>query len=274
MDLDTITPLILTFNEEANIGRVLDRLSWASRILVIDSFSTDGTLEIVARYPQVDVIQHPFESFADQCNFGLGHVDTDWVLSLDPDYVCPLSLPDELDALPPKIAEAYAARFRYCVFGKPLNGTLYPPRTVLYRRSAARYEQDGHAHRVTIDGRVGMLESVIDHDDRKPLDAWLNAQRRYARQEATKLLQTPPDELGTPDRIRRMKVAAPILAPLYALVAKGTILNGKAGVYYALQRAYAELLLSIELLDASIRGDTEHSAENDDTKITNSVQSR
>lgn len=264
MDLSSITPLVLTYNEEANIGRVLDRLTWADRILIIDSHSTDRTLEILAAYPQVEVIQRPFESFADQCNFGLKNVESEWVLSLDADYVCPTELPDELEATPEKVADAYSARFRYCVFGKPLRGTLYPPRTVLYRRSAARYEQDGHAHRVSIDGRVGMLESTIDHDDRKPLDAWLNAQRRYARQEATKLLQTPVDELGTPDRIRRMKVAAPVLAPLYALVAKGNILNGRAGMYYALQRAYAELLLSIELLDTSLRSTTEHSAEKGD----------
>ena len=264
LDLSNITPLILTYNEEANIGRVLDRLTWADRILVVDSYSTDRTLEILADYPQVSVIQRPFKSFADQCNFGIANVESEWVLSLDADYVCAPNLPDELESIPENIADAYTARFRYCVFGKPLRGTLYPPRTVLYRRSLARYVQDGHAHRVRIEGRTGLLKSTIDHDDRKPLDAWLKAQRRYARQEATKLLQTPIDQLGTPDRIRRMKVAAPVLAPLYALVAKGNILNGKAGMYYALQRAYAELLLSIELLDASLRSTTEHSAEKGD----------
>ena len=71
MNLGTITPLILTYNEASNINRTLQRLTWAKEIIIIDSYSTDETLDIIAAYPQARVIQHPFESFADQCNFGL-----------------------------------------------------------------------------------------------------------------------------------------------------------------------------------------------------------
>ena len=56
MDLSTITPLILTYNEAPNIDRTLASLTWASRIVVIDSQSTDATLAILSRYPQVEVL--------------------------------------------------------------------------------------------------------------------------------------------------------------------------------------------------------------------------
>ena len=73
MDRDTVTPLLITFNEIQNIERTLAKLDWAVRIVVIDSGSTDGTLDILAKDPRVDVIHRPFDSFAEQCNFGLTH---------------------------------------------------------------------------------------------------------------------------------------------------------------------------------------------------------
>jgi glycosyltransferase involved in cell wall biosynthesis len=248
--LDRITPLILTFNEEPNLQRVLQQLVWAERIVIVDSFSMDGTLAIARSYPQVEVLQRPFDSFADQCNFGLAHVQTEWVLSLDADYVCNRELFAEVAALPAHPAEnGFAVRFRYCVAGRPLRASLYPPRTVLYRREHARYRNDGHAHRVEISGGIGKLSHPIDHDDRKPLTAWLRAQERYASEEAVKLRRTPPGELGRADRLRRRVWLAPALAPIYCLLAKGLLWEGPAGWYYTLQRTYAEVLLSLELAE-------------------------
>ena len=54
---EKITPLILTFNEDPNINRTLERLSWAKTIVVVDSYSTDKTLEILHLYPQVQIFQ-------------------------------------------------------------------------------------------------------------------------------------------------------------------------------------------------------------------------
>ena len=72
--LEYITPLIITYNEEPNIDHTLQQLAWANRIVVIDSFSTDSTLDILKTYPQFDLIQREFKSFADQCNFGLTQI--------------------------------------------------------------------------------------------------------------------------------------------------------------------------------------------------------
>ena len=119
--LDHITPLILTYNEEVNIERTLQKLTWAKKIVIIDSFSDDATLEIINSYPQVELFQRQFISFADQCNFGLRKILTDWVLSLDADYILTDSLIKELSQIPNNTTiNGYAVPFKYCVFGKPL----------------------------------------------------------------------------------------------------------------------------------------------------------
>ena len=95
-----ITPLLITFNEAPNIRRVLDKLWWAPRIVVLDSGSTDATLDILRSYSDVEIVQRPFDSFADQCNFGLAQIRTDWVLSLDADYELSDEVVRELLELP------------------------------------------------------------------------------------------------------------------------------------------------------------------------------
>ncbi len=263
MRLDAITPLLLTYNEEANIGRTLDRLSWAKQILIVDSYSTDDTRRIAREYPQVDVVEREFDHFANQCNYGLKHIDTPWVLSLDADYRVSDELAQEMRRLsssPP--VDGYTVPFVYCVFGTPLRGTLYPPRTVLYRRSKASYRRDGHAHQVQVDGPTRRLEAPIYHDDRKPLSMWLDSQRRYARMEADKLVEG--DDLKLTDRLRKTYILGPLLTPLYCLFVQGLLLDGPPGWYYTLQRTYAEVLLSLVRLDKRIRPGAEAASRNDE----------
>ena len=81
--LEQVTPLIITYNEEANIRRTLSKLTWANKILVVDSGSTDATLDIAKSSDKVEIIHRPFDDCASQWNFGLEHVGTAWVLSLD-----------------------------------------------------------------------------------------------------------------------------------------------------------------------------------------------
>lgn len=251
METKTITPLILTYNEAYNLDRTLQQLTWAKEIVIIDSYSTDRTLDIIAAYPQARVVQHKFESFANQCNFGLSQIESEWVLSIDADYILSQELIDEMSALSDSIdISAYSVPFKYCVYGKPLHGTLYPARKVLYRKDKGTYENDGHAHRVVIDGEVRSLKHVIYHDDRKPLSRWLWAQDRYMIIESKKLLETPDRELSWGDRIRKRKVLAPFIILIYCLIVKGGILDGWQGWYYAFQRMLAELLLSIHIIEA------------------------
>ena len=254
--LDQITPLIITYNEAPNLRRTLERLHWAKRIVVVDSFSTDETLQILQANPRVELFQRPFESFASQCNFGLKQIRTEWVLSLDADYVLTDEFLDEMRALSDATPfNSFKARFKYCVFGKPLSGTLYPPRKVLYRREKAIYQQDGHGHRVVVEGNEGTLSSYILHDDRKPLDRWVASQSQYSKAEVLKLTQFPATaRLSFSDRIRKCKLMAPLFVFFYCLIIKGGIKDGWAGLYYAYQRAFAEMLLSMRLIETEVFG--------------------
>jgi glycosyltransferase involved in cell wall biosynthesis len=247
---ENITPLILTYNEAPNIKRTLNHLTWAKKIVVIDSFSTDGTLDILASYPQVKIFQRKFDSFASQCNYGLSKIATEWVLSLDADYVLSEELINEILTIKLSDINSYSIKFKYCVFGKPLGGTLLPPRSCLYRRDKAIYKDDGHAHRVYVEGKSSQLKAYIHHDDRKPLSRWLWAQDRYMIIEAKKLLETSVSEISWGDRIRKQKILAPFIILLYCLILKGGIFDGWHGWYYAFQRALAEILLAIRLMEA------------------------
>jgi glycosyltransferase involved in cell wall biosynthesis len=252
MDLNQITPLLITFNEASNLRATLEGVKWAKRIVIVDSGSTDATLEIASQFEQVEVFYRPFDHFADQCNFGLAKVESKWTLSLDADYFCSATFVDELRGLEVGNWSGFRASFRYCIYSKPLRGSLYPPRTVLYRTKSAEYRRDGHAHRVDVSGSVGELKNKIDHDDHKALHGWFVSQAKYAKLEAEKLL-TPGVKLGWKDRLRTKIVLAPLLTLIYCLFAKGLVLDGWAGWYYAMQRVLAEFMLSLALLDRKLR---------------------
>jgi glycosyltransferase involved in cell wall biosynthesis len=252
--LADITPLILTCNEQENLERTLARLRWARRVVVIDSFSSDATPSICGSFSNVERIVRAFDDHTSQWNFGLAQVKTPWTLNLDADYVVTDALNQELACwIPGPAMAAYFARFHYCVFGRRLRASLYPPRAVLFRPAACRYVADGHTQRLAIDGPTAFLTASIDHDDRKPLARWLRAQDRYATLEAAKLLQADAGALALQDRLRRLVVVAPLLVPLYTLLGKGLILEGWRGWYYAFQRMAAELILSLKLIEAKLK---------------------
>jgi glycosyltransferase involved in cell wall biosynthesis len=245
--------VILTRDEAPNLGRTLAQLTWARDVVVVDSFSTDDTVEIASSFSQVRVFQRAFDSHRNQWEFGLRETNfqTPWVLALDADYVVTDGALAELETLTPNYATAgYRARFVYCVHGKKLHSGIYPPVTVLYRRDGAGYVQDGHTQRVVVEGRVKDLRAALLHDDRKPLRHWLNSQARYAELEAAKLMTASREDLNLKDRIRRWLVVAPAATLCYCLLVRGGVFDGWRGFYYAFQRSLAELMLSLYLLDS------------------------
>jgi glycosyltransferase involved in cell wall biosynthesis len=249
--LEQITPLVLTFNEAPNIRRTFDRLTWAKRVVVVDSWSDDETQAIATSYPNVDFMRRRFDLHANQWNFGLREtgIDTEWVLALDADFVLTDAFIREVQSLaPPANIAGYRARFRYCIDGIPLGGTVYTPVTVLFRRTSAGYAQQGHTQRVEIAGNVATLRAPISHDDRKSLERWFGSQIKYMELEAKDLLAAPITALDLPDMVRRLVFVAPIAMFLYCLLAKRTLFDGSRGLRYACERAIAELILSLFLL--------------------------
>lgn len=245
--LDQITPLILTYNEASNIARTLAAVNWANDIVVLDSFSDDETVTIAKSVPHVRVFQRAFDSHRNQWEFGLKEtgISTPWVLALDADYVLSNELIAELKELRPNDQTAgYRANFVYFIKGRKLRSGIYPPVTVLYRRDAATYVQDGHTQRVALEAVIEDLHAPMFHDDRKSFKRWFNSQAKYTELEAQKLRAADPAQLELADRLRRWRIVVPPVMLVYCLFVRGGIFDGWAGFYYAFQRAMAEAMLS------------------------------
>jgi len=254
--IEKITPVILTYNEVANIGRTLEQLRWASEIVVVDSFSDDGTLQVLSDYAQVRLFQRQFVSHADQWKFAVNEtgIAGEWIMDLDADFVLSPELITEIQNLAPADeVKGYRAPFTFCIGGRKLRSAILPPAILLFRRGFVDFVQDGHAHKIQINGRVEELSGAILHDDRKPLSRWFDSQRQYAQMEAAKILSTPAGELDLPDRLRRLRFVAPLAIAIYCLIVRGGILDGRAGLFYAFQRVTAELMLSLCLLEHDLK---------------------
>lgn len=244
--LNQITPVILTYNEAPNIGRTLEALQWAQRVIVMDSQSSDETESICQQYKNTDFIQREFDQHALQWNAAIDQqIGTPWTLALDADYVLSDELIEELTKLAPEDeTQGYWISFIYKINGKKLMGSLYPPVICLYRTGAGQYLQDGHTQRLAISGRLQSLEHKIYHDDRKTWSRWLRSQNFYAEQEAKKLATTAFSDMPIQDKLRFLGLAPLVVVP-YTLLVKKLLFNGLAGLQYTWQRLIAECCLQI-----------------------------
>src|SRR5262245_59510618 len=96
---ELVTPLVLTYNEEPNIARTLDSLQWASRVVVLDSGSTDQTESIARSYANVSWIVRKFDNHRAQWEYGIleTNIATTFVLALDADMQVPANLLLEIE---------------------------------------------------------------------------------------------------------------------------------------------------------------------------------
>jgi glycosyltransferase involved in cell wall biosynthesis len=241
---DEVTPVLLTRDEEANIARTLGQLAWAREVIVVDSLSTDDTIAIARRFPNVRIVQRALDDLASQWTFAVGQAKTPWVLTLDADYFVRDAFIDELQSLDRSRA-GYIAEFDYAMNGKKLRASLYTPRAVLLRRDACTFYMDGHTQRVKVNGETATLRTRFVHDDRKTFKRFVARQRVYMRNEAEKIRRG--ENLNFAARLRKLRVVAPFAVFVQTLFVKGLILDGIAGLHYVLERVVAELILSREL---------------------------
>lgn len=256
-----VSVLLLSLNEARNLPRCLDALDWCDDIVLVDSGSTDGTVEIAAARG-VRVLTRAFDDFAGQRNFGLreGGFVHDWVLHLDADEVVTpafrQALADQGEA--PGI-DAYWVPSKLILFGTWLrHAGMYPVYQVrLGRRDVLRFHQVGHGQRETTPPeRVGVFdEPYLHHSFSDGLARWLGRHIRYAADEARLIEARATDRdwraLLSADAARRRRalkqlsaglpvVLRPLARFLYVYVVRGGFRDGAAGLTYAMMLAVYE----------------------------------
>lgn len=274
MKANRLALVILTYNEEANIGQALDSVAgWAGEIFILDSLSTDRTLEIARRY-ECHIAQNKFENYGKQRNYALEHlpIRSEWVLFLDADEWLPDPLKNEISGLiaknPPENG-FYISR-RLIWMGHWIRRGYYPVWILrLFRRGKARCEDRTVNEHMVVDGPTGRLESDFMHEDRKDISDWIAKHNRYATAEATEHFKvrvaSSSLELGAklsgtqPQRKRWLRVNVwnrlpplfrPFLYFFYRYVFRGGFLDGRAGfIFHFLHGLWFPMLIDIKYLE-------------------------
>jgi glycosyltransferase involved in cell wall biosynthesis len=262
-----VSVLLLTMNEERNLPRCLDALAWCDDIAIVDSGSTDGTLEI-ARARNVRVLYNPFRDFADQRNFGLAEAGfkNPWVLHLDADEVATPAFVERLLALEPKDGiDSFYIASKLMMLDQPLvHAGLYPSYQVrLGRLGVLKFKQVGHGQREDMPReRVGTFdEPYLHYAFSNGLKHWLKRHLEYADAEAQVLVDArsrpmPWRDLLSRDKVtlrRSVKLLAfwmplsmrPPLRFIYVYIVRRGFLDGRAGFLYAFMLATYEAMTAI-----------------------------
>ena len=164
----TLSVIIITRNNEATLRRCLESVAWAGEIVVVDSGSTDRTVEI-AREFTANVHQTPdFPGHGPQKNRALDRATGDWVFSLDSDeWVTPelrAGLEAAMASPGDKAAFFMPRRSSFCGRFMRHSGWWPDHVTRLWRRGAARFSEDHTHDRVIVDGKLGRLRQPVMHE--------------------------------------------------------------------------------------------------------------
>ncbi len=182
----TLAVVVLTYNEEQDIVDCLTSLAWAERRVVLDSFSTDRTVEL-AREMGAEVMQHPFENYARQRNVALEWVKAEWIFFVDADERVTPELAAEVQTVTgggyPEVGW-WVPRHNY-IFGRLTRGAGWYPdyQLRLVRRGLARWERAVHEIAI-VDGLTGYLQNPLIHHNYDNLAEFIARQRKYANYDA------------------------------------------------------------------------------------------
>lgn len=259
-----ISVIILTYNEEIHISRCLDNLTqWVKQIFIIDSYSTDRTLEIAGRYENVMVLQNRWENnHSKQFNWGLlnAPIDTKWILRLDADeYLLPALINEiqlKIETLDPDVTGVIFKR-RHYFMNKWMKRGIYPVKLLrLFQYNKGKCEQrlmDEHIE--LLEGRAVEFENdFVDHN-LNDLSWFCHKHVDYAIREAADLLNI---ECGSDKIIENINISAQALKKrkmkykytlqplfwrsfmyfLYRYFYKGAILDGKEGFLWTFFQAW------------------------------------
>jgi len=181
-----LTVIILTLNEEDNLPGAIESVkNWAEEIFIVDSCSTDKTVDI-AFEQGVKIIQRPFTNFGDQWNFSLKRlpIKTDWTFKLDPDERLTIGLIDELHELFEGKPDGYGYIMdrRLWFMGKPLH--VLAPVLRLWRTGKCKFTDVLVNEHPIVNGPIGKLKGLLEHFDSPTLHHWYKKQNSYSTMEA------------------------------------------------------------------------------------------
>lgn len=262
----SISVLIMTYNEEVNLPACLASVSWSDDIVVLDSFSTDRTLEI-AQEAGARIYQRAYDSEKNQRNFGLHEISFKhpWVYFPDADEITTPELRDEMLAIardPTRKETLFRVRFKVIFMGQWLRrSALYPTWIArLARPSKVRFEKTMHCRCIS-EGPEGRLRNhFIHYSFNKGLNAWYEKHNRYSWAEAQDALERLGsgginwrglfDFRNPVERRRAMKELSfrlpcrPTLRFLYMYVIRMGFLDGWPGyVYCRMLSSYESMIV-------------------------------
>lgn len=263
---ETLTAVILTFNEEQHIERCIRSLEdVAERVCVVDSFSTDRTVEI-AQGLGAEVVQNPWRNYASQFQFGLDHFDirTDWTMRIDADEYLEKALQDCLRAwlvTPRADINALYLRRKIVFMQQPiLHGFFYPALMLrVWRSGQGRIEQRWMDEHIVLDHPISETLSgdLVDHN-LNDLSWWIAKHNGYATREVFDLVEILERRRSNKDRgmeamtgqaARKRWLKEQVYARLpailraslyffYRYVLGRGFLDGKAGFFFHFLQAY------------------------------------
>ncbi|WP_417445003.1 glycosyltransferase family 2 protein [Joostella sp.] len=162
-----LSAVIITYNEVNYIKDCIESVLFADEIIVVDSFSTDGTWEYLESHPKVTAIQHPFEDFTKQKSYALSLAKNDWVLFIDADEIITKELQSEIQTVlknPSK--EAYYIYRSFIMLGTPLRFSGFQTDKVyrLFNKMYVKFNPEKTVHEdLIVKGSSGGLNEKLEH---------------------------------------------------------------------------------------------------------------
>ncbi len=224
-----LSALIITYNEENNIAAVLDDLDFAAEILVIDSFSTDKTVEIVKSYGNVQLFQHPFENFAKQRNYAISLASNPWILFIDGDERLTPELKQEIIQTIQQKESCSAYNFyRISMFkNTPLHFSGKQTEKIfrLFQKEKAQYVSHKIVHeKLAISGTIGELKNKLIHYSYSDYNNYKQKMTLYGKLKAKEEFMK-----GTKPGFFHFYIR-PLYQFIYQYIIRFGILDGKNGI--------------------------------------------
>ena len=256
-----LTTIILTYNEEKNIANAINSVqSISKRIVVVDSYSTDKTVDI-ARSLGAEVIQHEFINQAKQFIYALNNLDikTVWIMRLDADEIISSNAANEINDICNNNMDTdingIVVRFEVNFLGKPLkHGGIYPFRKMIVYKKDKGFMEDRNMdeHIVLIEGKSFETHFDSYHRDYKDLSVWIDKHNKYSSREVQDYFVSSSKDtkvkLNKSAKIKRFikfsiyyKLPMGFRAKLYYIYRyyfKLGFLDGKEGKIFAFLQAY------------------------------------